>query len=159
VRNDIRRNPPVPGGFGFPLGAALGVLVTIVTVGMDATGHPVLAVLPLAVSVAALAVLTTPAATLGAAVLYWFLVAGFVDGREGQVSLDATSMRAAALLALTAVACVAVMAAVRWVLAGHHRVPAAPVQPSLPEPRRAPGPQRVSAAATASAHNATASST
>lgn len=155
MRNDIRRNPPVPGGFGFPLGAALGVLVTIVTVGMGATGHPVLAVLPLAVSVAALAVLTTPVATLGAAVLYWFLVAGFVVGREGQVSVDGTSMRAAALLALTAVAGVAVLAAVRWVLAGH----AASIRPSLPEPRRTPEPQRMSAAATASAHNATASST
>jgi lysylphosphatidylglycerol synthetase-like protein (DUF2156 family) len=124
VRNELRCDPPVPGGFGFPLGAALGVLVTIVTVAVGATGHPDLAVLPLAVSVAALAVLTTPAATVGASVLYWFLVAGFVIGREGQVSLDSTSMFAAAVLVLTAVACVTVTVAVRWVLAAHHRVPA-----------------------------------
>jgi hypothetical protein len=124
VRNELRRDPPVPGGFGFPLGAALGVLVTIVAVAMGATGHPDLAILPLAVLVAALAVLTTPGATLGASVLYWFLVAGFVVGREGQVSFSATSMEAAAVLVFAAVACVAVMVAVRWVLAGH-RAPVA----------------------------------
>jgi hypothetical protein len=100
------------------------VLVTIVTVAFGAAGHPDLAVIPLAVAVAGLAVVTTPAATLGASVCYWFLVAGFVVGREGQVSVTSASMAAAAVLVLTAVTCVVVLVAVRWVLAGH-RAPAA----------------------------------
>ncbi|HEX3650593.1 MAG TPA: hypothetical protein VHV49_19370 [Pseudonocardiaceae bacterium] len=103
----------VPGSFGFPLGAALAVLVTIALVGDGGTGHPGWAVTALAASVAVLSVLTTPAAVLGTAALSWFLLEGFVVGREGQITLTAASMRAAAALLLTALACIVVTTAIR----------------------------------------------
>lgn len=115
VRTPDRSFPLVPGGFGFPLGAATGVLVTLATVAAGAVGHPLLAVVALAVSIAGAAAVTTPVATLGTAVVCWFLVSGFVVGREGDLTFSAQSVLAAAVLAGTAVVAVAVAATIRAV--------------------------------------------
>jgi hypothetical protein len=104
---------PVPGAFGFPLGAAAATLVTIAAVAAGATDHPAAAMIALAVCVAAVAVVTTPAATLGTAAVCWLLQAGFVVGREGAVSVTTRSGREAAVLAAVAVGAIAVTGAVR----------------------------------------------
>lgn len=112
--NSLRRlGTSVPGSFGFPLGAALAVLVTIALVVDRLSAHSAWAVIALAVTVAGLSALTTPAAVLGTAVLSWFLLEGFVVGREGQVSLTVGSLRAAGVLVLTALACGALTTTVR----------------------------------------------
>jgi len=71
-------------------------------------------VIALAATVAVVSVVTTPSATLGTAAVSWFLVAGFVIGREGQISVSPAAGHALLVLALTAVASCAVMSAVRW---------------------------------------------
>jgi hypothetical protein len=135
--NSLRRlGTSVPGSFGFPLGAALAALVTVALVVDGARTHPAWAQLALAATVAALATLTTPAAVLGTAVLGWFLLEGFVVGRDGQIALTAGALRAALVLVLTAVACVVITTAIRTLAA-----------------------YLASAEATASAHRTTASST
>jgi hypothetical protein len=103
----------VPGGFGFPLGAAAGVLLTLTTVAAGATGHPQWSVAALAVVVTGAAVVTTPGATAGTAVVCWCLVSGFVVGRQGDLTFSGASLLAAAVLGATAVGAVAVVTAVR----------------------------------------------
>ncbi|HEY1573770.1 MAG TPA: hypothetical protein VGG05_20680 [Pseudonocardiaceae bacterium] len=112
--NSLRRlGASVPGAFGFPLGAALAVLVTIALAVDHGTAHPAWAMIASAATVVVLSVLTTPVAVLGTAVLSWFLLEGFVVGREGQVAPNLGSLRAAGVLVLTALACVALTTTVR----------------------------------------------
>lgn len=99
------------------------MLVIIAAVAIGATRHPTWPVVPLAVLVVAPAVLTTPVVTVGASVLHSFLVAGFVVGRQGQVTVSTTAVHAAESLVLTAVVGVAVVVAVRR-LRTWHRTPA-----------------------------------
>lgn len=115
VRIDPR---PVSGEFGFPLGGALAVVVTFVAVAAGATHHVGWAVVALAGTIAIMAAITTAVATFGTAVVSWFLVAGFVIGRAGQVSVTPAAGRAALVLLLTAVGACGVAGAVRWAL-GH----------------------------------------
>lgn len=105
---------PITGNFGFPIGVALAVVVTFVTVAAGATHHPDWAVIALAATIAVVSVITTPSATIGTAAVSWFLVAGFVIGREGQISVSPAAEHALLVLALTGLASCAVMSAVRW---------------------------------------------
>lgn len=105
--------PPVRGDFGFPIGAAAGVLVTVALVVDGGTHHPALSTVAFAVAIAVLSVLTTPAAVLGTAVLCWFLEAGFVLGRQGEVRITAATDRAALILIVTAVVVSTVVTAIR----------------------------------------------
>jgi hypothetical protein len=104
---------PVSGGFGFPLGMAIAIVVTIVMVAAGATHHPDRAVLALAVVIALTAMITTPAATFGTTAVAWFLVAGFVIGRFGQVSVSPTAGWAAIALTVVALATTAMAGALR----------------------------------------------
>jgi hypothetical protein len=113
--------------------------VTAAAVAMDATGHPERAVIALAVTVALTASATTTAAVVGTAVVGWFLFAGFVVGREGQVALTAQSGRAAVVLAAVAISCAGVVVAARWawprlvlVAAASAPQPRQPSRPSVP---------------------------
>ncbi len=142
MHSEPRYRAPVRGGFGLPLGVALGIVVTFAAVAAGATGHPERAVIGLAVAVALTAGLTTVAATLGTAVICWFLLAGFVVGREGQVSFAAQSDRAAAVLAGTAIGCAAVVALIRW---AWPRLRATTGVPTAPSPRQADEPARLPA--------------
>jgi hypothetical protein len=113
--------PPVSGGFGFPIGAAAGVAVTIAMVTDGGTHHPGWSVFAFAVAVAVVSALTTPAAALGTAVVCWFLLAGFVLGRYGDVRLTATTGQDLVVLAGTAVGVLGVTTAIR-ALARKYRV-------------------------------------
>lgn len=136
VRSELlsRAPVPVPGRFGLPLGVALTMIVTAAAVAIGATGHPERAVIALAVTVALTASVTTAAATLGTAVVGWFLLAGFVVGREGQVGLTAQSGRAAVVLAVVAIGCAGVVAAARW--AWPRMLRAAADAAKAPQPRQ-----------------------
>jgi hypothetical protein len=105
--------PPVPGGFGFPLGFTVAIAVTVVAVAAGATGHPDWSVAALAVAVAGVAAVTTLAASAGTAVLCWCLQDGFVLGRGGDLVFTAGSARAGVILALTAAAAVGLAALIR----------------------------------------------
>lgn len=105
--------PPVPGGFGFPLGFAAGIVATGLAVASGATGHPAWSVGLLALTVAVVSALTSTPAALGTALVCWCLHDGFVLGRRGDLVLTSASARAAAVLLLAALAAVAIATAVR----------------------------------------------
>lgn len=75
------------GGFGFSLGAALGVAATAVVVAAGATSQPVLSVIAMVAVVNVIALVSTWRAALGTAVVCWFLHDGFVLGRHGDLAL------------------------------------------------------------------------
>jgi hypothetical protein len=77
----------IPGGFGFPLGAAFGIAATVLVVATGATSQPVLSVIAMVVVVNVIALISTGWAALGTAVVCWFLHDGFVLGRHGDLAL------------------------------------------------------------------------
>ncbi|HEY0805454.1 MAG TPA: hypothetical protein VGD84_10325, partial [Pseudonocardiaceae bacterium] len=87
----MRTVPPLSGGFGFPAGAAAGVLVTIAVIVAGGTQHVAWSAGAYAVAVAAVAAVTTLPAALGTAMVCWFLLAGFVIGRRGDVPITAAT--------------------------------------------------------------------
>jgi hypothetical protein len=103
----------VPGGFGFPLGFVAGILVTLVAVAAGATGHPMWSLLGLTLAVAGISAVTTAAAALATACVYWCLQTGFVLASRGELVLTAASLQAAAVLLSTAAIVVVVAAVVR----------------------------------------------
>lgn len=109
----MRTRPPLDGDFGFPLGAAAGVVVTIIAVAAGATAHPWLGLSALAIVSAAVAAATSLWASLATAAVYWALHAGFVLGRHGALVFDDRSGRAAVVLAAVTVLTFAVMSTVR----------------------------------------------
>jgi len=124
----------VPGRFGFALGFATGVPVTILAVAAGATSHPVWALITLTVAVAAVSAVTTLGAALGTAAVCWSLHSGFVLGRRGDLVFTAGSLRAAVVLVLTAGTFVVVASAVRAGLAWRHTRQIGPGQRSIEEP-------------------------
>ncbi|HVV14705.1 hypothetical protein [Amycolatopsis sp.] len=96
------RDKPLPTGFGFPLGFAAAIAVTIGAVAAGATRQPGWSVAALVLVVAAAAVLSTPLAVLGTALVSWALHDGFVLGRGGDLVFTRDSALAAAVLAGTA---------------------------------------------------------
>ena len=108
-----RTRPLLDGDFGFPLGAGVAVLVTLVAVAAGATTHPRLALIGLtAVSVTAAAV-TTLWAALATAAMCWALDTGFVLNRYGELVFDGRAGRAAAVLTIAVLVAFAVMTALR----------------------------------------------
>ncbi|WP_158853900.1 hypothetical protein [Saccharothrix deserti] len=127
----MRTAPPVPAGFGFPLGVALGVAATLVSVGVGATRTPTVSLVAMAAVVDVIAMVTTVRATLATAAVCWALHAGFVLGRHGELALVPRSGHAALVLALcafTALGFASTLRAVRALL--HERE-----QPRIPGPR------------------------
>jgi hypothetical protein len=97
--------PPISGGFGFPLGFLAAILATAGAVAAGATVHPDREVIALACVCAALASLSTGAASVATAVVGWALHAGFVLGRHGDLALTGPAARDAVVLgAVTLVA-------------------------------------------------------
>ncbi|GAB2965770.1 hypothetical protein LWP59_22875 [Amycolatopsis acidiphila] len=123
MRSSRRPSPPVPGGFGFPLGLATGSVVTLFAVGAGVTGCPDWSVAALSVTVAGVAALTTPAAALGTASVCWCLHDGFVLGRYGDLVATPAAAGSAAILAAIALATLVVAALVRLHRAGPVRAP------------------------------------
>lgn len=133
VRTSRWPSPPVPGGFGFPLGFAAGILVTVVAVAAGATSHPSWSLIALAVAVAGVSAVSTASAALATTGVCWALHVGFVLGRRGDLVFNAMSRQAAVVLVLTASTVVVVAAGVRvaraWCRASMHnqiaaRIPA-----------------------------------
>ena len=94
------------GGFGFPLGCVLGVVVTILSAAFGATGHPGISVFAMVLVIDAVAVLSTARATLGTIAVCWCLHAGFILGRRGELALTAQSGRDALILVLCGLAAI-----------------------------------------------------
>lgn len=77
----------ISGGFGFPLGAVLAIVATMLVVATGATSQPVLSVIAMAAVVNLIALISTWRAALATAVVCWFLHDGFVLGRHGDLAL------------------------------------------------------------------------
>ncbi|HEX6339917.1 hypothetical protein [Umezawaea sp.] len=103
----------MPGGFGFPLGAVLGVTATALAVTVGATGQPILSVLALVAVVDLIALLSSVGATLATAVVCWCLHAGFVLGRHGELAFTPQSRGDAAVLLLCALTGLALASTIR----------------------------------------------
>lgn len=98
--------PPVSGRFGYPLGFAAAIAVTEVTVAARGTEAPWVALFVLALTVAAVAAVTTLPAALAAAAFTWGLFAGFLIGRHGDLALTwPSAVGAVVLLAAALVGC------------------------------------------------------
>lgn len=111
VRAPVFPTQPLSGGFGFPLGFGVGIVVTAAAIAAGATSHPVGSLIALTVAVAGVSAITTPGAALGTAVVCWSLDSGFVLGRHGDLVFTGAAWQAAVALVLAAVA-VAVLAQV-----------------------------------------------
>jgi hypothetical protein len=92
--------PLVPGWFGFPFGALVGVVVTLVVLVAGATAHPELSLVAMVIVVDIVAMMTTVVATLGTMVVCWCLHSGFVLGRYGELALTPRSGHDALVLGL-----------------------------------------------------------
>lgn len=104
---------PVSGAIGFPAGFLAATLATVAAVAAQATAHPQRALVPLAVTVATVAIVTTFRAALGTAAIGWALHTGFVLNRRGDLVWTAQSAQAAAVLAAVAVAASTVIIVIR----------------------------------------------
>jgi hypothetical protein len=127
--------PPVNGRFGYPLGFAAGVLVTIVAVAAHGTAHPSVALAALTATAALVAAVTTLSAALASAAVSWGLHAGFVLGRRGELEFSQASTVAAGVLGGAAVVTFAVVLAVRY---SGRPVNVRAAIPTWPMPRRTP---------------------
>lgn len=125
--------PPLPGAFGLPLGFAAGIVATLVAVATGATEHPARSVVLLAITVAAIAALTSPAAAFGTAALCWCLDDGFVLGRAG--GLVATPRGEVAAVVLVATALTAVVSATAVRVLRQRLVRIDPMTAPIPAPR------------------------
>lgn len=116
MRRKYRSRPPLSGAFGFPLGFVAGIAAVSIAVVAGATGSPGVSVALLAAAVTGVAVVSTPAAALGTALLCWCLHDGFVLGRRGELVLTSLSGQAAVVLLSTAVIVALITAAARLLL-------------------------------------------
>jgi len=105
--------PPVPGGFGLPLGFLAAVIVTCLAVAAGATTHPQRALTAFVVTIAVIAGISTPWAALGTAAVSWALHTGFVLGRHGNLTVTPPASQAALVLGAVALLTSAVAVAVR----------------------------------------------
>lgn len=104
---------PISGGIGFPAGFLAATLVTVAAVGAQATAHPQRSLIPLVITVAVVAIVSTFRAALATAAVCWALHTGFVLNRRGDLVWTVQSAPAAALLAAVAITAYAVAIAVR----------------------------------------------
>ncbi|WP_162788267.1 hypothetical protein [Amycolatopsis albispora] len=96
----MRTAPPVPAGFGFPLGVVLGAAGTALAVAVGAKEAPVVSLVAMVVVVDATAMVTAARAAVATAAVCWALHSGFVLGEHAELTFTAESGRAAAVLAL-----------------------------------------------------------
>ncbi|WP_020661259.1 hypothetical protein [Amycolatopsis benzoatilytica] len=95
----MRTEGRLAGGFGFPLGCAATVAAAIAADLAGAAAHPGYSAAAVAVVVAAVAVITTPLAAAGVAVVGWAVLSGFDYGRSGDLLFDASTGWVALVLA------------------------------------------------------------
>ncbi|GLZ31826.1 hypothetical protein Lesp02_40140 [Lentzea sp. NBRC 105346] len=119
----------VSGGFGFPLGAALGAAMTGLAVAAGAPSQPVLSVVGLVVVIDLIGFLSTVRATLATALVCWFLHAGFVLGRLGDLAINVQSRHDALVLGLNALGVILIVSVIRG-------TPAVQRQPVLMQSQR-----------------------
>jgi hypothetical protein len=105
--------PPVSGRLGYPLGFAVAIAVMEVTVVARGTEHTWVALGVLAVTVAAVAAVTTLRAALAGAVFTWGLFAGFLVGRHGELAFTWSSAVGAVVLPVAVLAGYGLSAVVR----------------------------------------------
>ena len=110
------RHPVLEWGFAFPLGFALGIVGTALSVSVGATGWPVVSVVVLVVVTDVVAVVSTAWPTLATAVVCWCLHSGFVLGRAGELAFSAQSWHDALVLMVNAVVASVVVATIRAAL-------------------------------------------
>ena len=130
--------PPVPGGFGFPLGFVATIVVTFAAVATGATTHPVWSLIVLAGTTGLLACISTLGAAVATAAVAWTLQAGFVLGRHGDLALTPAAARDATVLVAAALCAFIVATAVRAI-----RIRLGPPIGAVPVQRTAPSPSRV----------------
>ncbi|MGI5499309.1 hypothetical protein [Lentzea sp. CA-135723] len=124
---------PVPGGFAFPLGAALAVALTFLVAG--ARHEPVVFVVAMVAVVDLMAVLSTAWATLATAALCWCLHSGFVLGRLGELTFTAQSGHDALVIGGCAFAGVLLVSTLRAATAPLHDCEYDRNVPELPKQR------------------------
>lgn len=93
----MRTDGRLAGGFGFPLGCVAVVAAAIAA--KLAPAHPGYAVAAVALAVGAVAVITTPLAAGGAAIVGWAVLSGFVYSRAGTLVFTAATGWVAVILA------------------------------------------------------------
>lgn len=107
-------SPPLNGQFGFPLGAAVAVAVTTITVAAGATTDPWLALIALTAVSVTTAAITTLWASAATAAVCWALYAGFVIGRHGSLAFNHQSALAGAIVAAAELVTFAAVTTARW---------------------------------------------
>jgi hypothetical protein len=128
---------PVPGGFAFPLGAALAVAMTFLVVATGARSQPVVSVVGLVAVVDLIALISTAGATLATAVVCWCLHSGFVLGRLGELTFTGQSWHDALVLTGCALGGILLASTLRASVAPLHerehdaRLPVIPEQPRV----------------------------
>ena len=132
----MRTAPPVPAGFGFPLGVALGTAAMVLSVAAGATSVPIISLVAMVVVVDAVAMVTTVRATLATAVVCWALHAGFVLGRRGELVFTAQSGHAALVLGLCALTALGFASILRTARVPLHEREDDPRAPNVPLPRQ-----------------------
>ncbi|SDM52661.1 hypothetical protein [Allokutzneria albata] len=105
-----RSRLPIPAAFGFPLGAALALLVTGVLATIEAAP---LSFLAMVVIVDSIAVLSTYRAALPTAAVCWALHSTFLIGEYGVLTLSAETGNNALVLTLCAITALAFASALR----------------------------------------------
>jgi hypothetical protein len=85
--------PPLPGGFGFPLGFVTTIIVTFAAVAAGATTRPVWSLAALVGTTGSVACVSTLGAAVATATVAWALQAGFVLGRHGDLALTQVATR------------------------------------------------------------------
>jgi high-affinity nickel permease len=94
----------IDGGFGFPLGFAAAIVVTVLSVAAGATAHHGYSLVALVVVTTGVSLVTPMRAAVGVAAAAWALHAGFVLGRLGELVFTTESVRSGMLLVAVAVA-------------------------------------------------------
>lgn len=126
-----------PGGFAFPVGAALAVAVTFAAVAIGARSQPVLSVVGMVAVVGFIAVISTAAATLATATLCWCLHSAFVLGSLGELTFTVQSGHDALVIGGCALLGALLVSTARAAVAPLHergydpRVPVIPEQPRV----------------------------
>jgi hypothetical protein len=122
----------MPGGFGFPLGFALGIAATALALALGAAAQPILSVVAMVAVVDFTAMVTTVGATLATAAVCWCLHAGFVLGQHGELVFTAQARGDAIVLVVSALAVLAFASTVRAARAPLHEREFDPNVPTIP---------------------------
>lgn len=122
----------MPSGLGFPLGAALGVVATSLAVAVGATSQPILSVVALVTVIDVIALTSTVPATLATATVCWFLHAGFVLGRHGELVLSGQAGHHALVFVLNALGVLLFVSLARAATAPLHEREHDPTAPRIP---------------------------